>query len=309
YVQRRKLEQWPFEKRDRIVGEETAVFEGELLTMNHTRARELGFCRWIVPDRDALVTILEEECGKSVNVVTLEESAWEVFVEFLASPPMRSLLMFVGVLGVMVEFYHPGMIVPGAVGLSCLALAFFSGSLVGAVDVVDIALVVLGVVLIAVEVFLIPGFGLPGILGLLSLMAGLFLSMQSFTIPETVWEQATFEFNMKAFIGGMAATVLVFAALVRFLPHSPWAGRFVLKTQQRTENGYTVGSPARVALLGRTGMATLRPAGKVEVGEELLDAVAEGDFIEKGTPVEIIETDGNRVVVRSRPDGQERVSS
>jgi membrane-bound serine protease (ClpP class) len=212
------------------------------------------------------------------------------------------MLMFIGVLGVMVEFYHPGMLIPGAVGLMCLAIAFFAGNLLGVVEFIDIALLAVGVVLILVEVFVIPGFGVVGILGLLAFLAGCFLTLQETKIPVTVGEIALVRMNFQAFLGGLVMTGLAFFLLVRFLPQSPWIGRIVLQTEQRVEDGYTVASSARVALLGSVAEAitTLRPSGKVTIGDDQHDAVAEGSFIEKGTVVEVIEVAGSHVVVRPR---------
>lgn len=305
YVQRRKLEQWPDDRRYRILHEETAVFEGNLLTMNHTQASSFGFCRWVVDSREALLERLSEEHGVALRERVYEQTGWEQFVSFLAGPEMRALLMFIGLLGLMIEFYHPGMLVPGAVGVVCLSIAFFSGHLVGVVDILDIALLVVGAGLVLAEILVIPGFGIVGILGGLCLLAGGFLSLQSFTLPTTNWEVEAFKHNLEVFLIGLIGTTAAFAVAVRFLPKSPLLGRIVLEDSQKVEDGYTVGSARRVALIGRRGVAVtaLRPAGKVEVGDELVDAVSEGEFIEQGTPVVIEQTDANRVVVR--PAGEE----
>ncbi|GIW71484.1 MAG: hypothetical protein KatS3mg102_1026 [Planctomycetota bacterium] len=304
YVQASELEQWPPDKRFRVLERETVVREGELLTLNHTRAQEYGFARWIARDLDELVGLLAAEYGRPLALARLELGPWEAFVRFLTGP-MHGFLMFVGVLGLMIEFYHPGLIVPGAVGLACLALAFFGSHLLGLVGVVDVLLLVVGVGLLLVELLVLPGFGLAGVLGLLSVAAGLLLMRQPFVVPESPLEMEQFLDNLKGFGLGLAALVLLFAAIVRLLPKSPWLSQLVLQGSQRVENGYSVASPARVALIGRVGRALtpLRPAGKVELGEEVVDAVAEGEMLDPGTEVEIIDTDANRVLVRRHGGG------
>lgn len=303
YEQSDRLEQWPLEKQDRILEKRTEVREGELLTMVHDRAFEYGFARWVVTDRDELVELLKKEYGADLQVREIVETGWEKLIGFLTGP-MHGFLMFIGVLGVMIEFYHPGLIVPGVVGLLCLALAFFGSHLLGAVDVIDVILLVAGVGLLVVELVVLPGFGVAGVLGMLCIMAGLFFSFQSFPIfPEhgfEPWQAAQLKANLRWFGAGLAGLIICFSIIVRYLPGSLLLRGLVITDTQRVEDGYSVASASRIALLGKHGRAVtaLRPAGKIEVGDDLVDAMAEGTFIERDQRVEIIETDENRVVVR-----------
>jgi membrane-bound serine protease (ClpP class) len=298
YVQESALAEWLPKEVDRVLKKETLLKQGELLTMGAEEAHEYGFSRHTVKNRDELLRALGAPADATID--RLEETGWEKVVGFLASGTLRSLFMFVGMLGLMIEFYHPGGILPGAIGVVCLLLAFFAAHLLGLVGVLDVGLIGIGVLLIFAEVFLIPGFGVAGVLGGVALLLGFFLSMQSFTLPTTTWEAEAFNFNLTAFLLGFAGTAAAFAVAVRFLPSSPMLSRLVLTGQQRKEDGYSVGSPARVALLGREGIAytALRPAGKIEVDGDRIDAVAEGTFIDKGQAVTILETAGNRVVVK-----------
>jgi membrane-bound serine protease (ClpP class) len=303
YVGTDGIERWPLDKRDRIISREVVLEAGLLLTMNQPDAVDLGFCDRVVRDVDALVAALEAETGATIDARPYGETAWESVIVFLTGP-MHGFLMFVGVLGLMIEFYHPGLIVPGTVGLACLALAFFGSSLLGLVDWIDVTLVIVGIGLVLLEVLVIPGFGFAGILGIVAIAAGLLFSVQSFTIPDpqNVFEVEIFKTNLKWFGYGVVGLVLTMAVVARLLPRSPWLNQLVLTGTQQVEDGYSVASPDRVALIGRAGLTVtaLRPSGKIDVAGELVDAVAEGTMIDRGVEVEIIETDSNRVLVRRR---------
>jgi membrane-bound serine protease (ClpP class) len=303
YVLGREFAEWPVEKKARAAGRETVVATGQLLTMNHSRAKEYGFARWVVDDVPDLVRRLEAEAGTPLVTRRIETSAWEDFVAFLNSPEVKTALMMIGILGILIELKAPGILIPGAIGVGCLALAFFGGYLAGLAEVIEIVLVLIGFGLLAVELFLIPGFGITGIAGIVCIAVGMVLSLQSFDWPETQWEFGKLRENVLSFFVGLTLAVGLFLLSLRFLPETRLLSRLVLSAKQKAEDGYTVASSARVALLGRVAVAAtpLRPAGKIDLEDERLDAVAEGEFIEKGEKVEIVETDENRLVVR-RPE-------
>ncbi len=303
FVLRRTLEEWPLAKQRRVVHRTTVVPKGQLLTMSETKARDFGFARWIVDDVEDLRRKLEAAAGEPLSLKRIDTTAWEDFVSFLNSQEIKTLLLMLGMLGILIELKAPGLIIPAAVGIGCLALAFFGSYLAGLAEVIEIVLVLLGVGLLAVELFVIPGFGVTGIAGICCIALGIILSLQSFTLPETPWEFGRLKENVLVFFIGLGLAMVAFVAVIRFLPETRFLSRIVLKASQRPEDGYTVASSARVALLGRVAVAAtaLRPAGKVDLDDERLDAIAEGEYSEAGERVEIVETDENRLIVR-RPE-------
>ena len=105
--------------------------------------------------------------------------------------------------------------------------------------------------------------------------------------------------NLMVLFGGLSGAIIIFALLLRFLPGKGIFGRLMLKTEESAKEGFSIGSPALDGLVGREGktVTKLRPAGKVEIDDELYDAVAEGVFIEKGETVRVLAVEGNRIVV------------
>ncbi|RME75879.1 MAG: hypothetical protein D6776_02320, partial [Planctomycetota bacterium] len=219
------------------------------------------------------------------------------------SGPLHGWLLFLGVLGLVVELLHPGLVLPGVLGAACLGLALFGSHVLGLLDTLDVALLVLGAALLLLEVFVIPGFGAAGVAGLVAFALGVLLSLQPFVLPDPndPAQKALLLRHLRGLAFGGIGLLAALALLVRVLPRSPWLHRLVLTGAQRPEDGYTVAAPDRVALIGRRGRArtALRPAGKVEIAGEPVDAVTEGDWIEAGAEIEVIGTDANRVLVRS----------
>jgi membrane-bound serine protease (ClpP class) len=300
YVTGRTLESWSRDEKRRVVTTDVIVPKGQLLTMGAEKAAELGFAS-IVHSREDLFRSLERKAGRPLEVRTFDQAAWEPWAGLLTNIGFQAVMLFLGILGIAIEVTHPGMVAPGALGLAAVAIACGGGYMAGRTSPMDMALVAVGIVLLALELFVIPGFGVVGLSGIALIIVGGFLSLQSFGLPTTVWEEAEFRRNLKIFAGGFVGTICALGLALRYLPQSPVMRRVVLASAQRPEDGYTVASSDTVALLGRKGTALtdLRPAGKIMIGEERHDAVADGQFIDKGTPIEVVDTSENRIVVRS----------
>jgi membrane-bound serine protease (ClpP class) len=147
---------------------------GSLLTLTASLAVEVGYADGLVPDRAALLAELGLEDRELVGTAP---SLAEQLVRFVTHPIVASLLLLVGLLALLGDLASGGVGLGAALGAGLLALFFWGHMLAGLAGWEDAALVVLGLVLIAVEVFLVPGFGVPGILGLLALLAGAFMAM------------------------------------------------------------------------------------------------------------------------------------
>jgi membrane-bound serine protease (ClpP class) len=229
----------------------------------------------------------------------------ETLVRFLTHPIVSSLLMTVGLLGLLVEIRTPGLGAPGAVGLLALGLFFWGHWLVQLAGWEELLLVSIGVLLIAIEVFVIPGMSVAGIGGIVALVAGLGMTL--------VGAGATVSTIISA-LGRVAMSILLAMAgalvLLRFLPRLPFGRRLVLETGMQADLGYVSAPNSDRRWLGRNGTAVspLRPAGIAEMDGVRVDVVSDGAFIEAGTSVEVTRVDGNRIVVRRRPPGQEALN-
>jgi membrane-bound serine protease (ClpP class) len=219
----------------------------------------------------------------------------ETLVRFLTHPVVSSLLMTLGILGLIVEIRTPGFGIPGAIGILSLGLFFWGHWLVQLAGWEELLLVGVGLVLLALEVFVIPGFGLPGILELIALLGGLGLSL--------VGAGATWETILTS-MGWVALSLLlalaVSLALLRVLPRLPWGRRLILETELLTGAAGAAAPEHEQRWLGKSGttVTPLHPAGIAHLNDERVDVVSEGDFIEAGQPIDVIRVDGNRIVVR-----------
>ncbi len=268
------------------------VDKGKLLTLTGTEALRHGVADFRADTLEALLRHLKLEGAE----VRRARPTWgELVVRFLTHPVVSSLLMTVGILGVLVELRTPGFGVPGAVGLASLVLFFWGHWIVRLVGWEELLLVGFGTILLLIELFVTPGFGLPGAVGLVALVAALGLSLLS---AGATWTA------ILAAVGRVAIAMLLAVAgalaALQLLPRLPVGRRLILTTELAALVGYGSAPEGDRQWLGKRGTATspLRPAGIAEFEGERVDVVSEGEFIEPGQPLEVIRIDGNRIVVR-----------
>jgi len=272
---------------------------GKLLTLTPLEAKKYGVIKYIAKDMDDLLWQL---AYTNTAVVSVTPTWSEDLYKWLISPQITLLLLVLGVGGMYIEFKTPGFGLPGTVGICALAVYFGSRYVVGLADWLDVALVITGVVLILVEIFLIPGFGVVGALGIVFVVTGVVFSFTftDFTFPQYSWEwdrleDAGFTLSMTTL-----CMVLLVLATWKLLPKTPLYGRLVLADQQLPAEGYSVQTPdVADAVVGREGFAAsmLRPAGRGRFGDRTLQVVSLSEYIEEGTPIVIVQAEGNRYVV------------
>jgi membrane-bound serine protease (ClpP class) len=268
------------------------IAKGKLLTLTTDEALKLKMADVRADDLDAVLAKLSLA---GAEIRRLNPTWAENVVRFLTHPVVSSLLMTVGMLGIIVELRTPGFGVPGAVGIGSLALFFWGHWLVRLVGWEELALVALGLTLLALEIFVTPGFGLTGVLGICALLAGLSLSL--------VGAGARWEAVVVA-LGRVMLSLLVALGgalvLLRFLSRLPGGRNLVLTTELSAGTGFTSPPPTDHAWLYKRGETAtpLRPAGFAHIEGERVDVVSDGDFIATGEPIEVVRVDGNRIVVR-----------
>jgi membrane-bound serine protease (ClpP class) len=204
----------------------------------------------------------------------------------------------IGFFGLIAEIKSPGWGVPGTAGIIALALFFGSSYILQLASVIEILMFVAGLVLIILEIFVIPGFGVAGISGIILILASIFLSL--------VGGDPFLDFNavsmaiVQLSIALLAAIVLIFI-LARFLPKSNIFKKFILSEEEKAASGYTSRSNLS-ELMGAEGIAltTLRPAGTAEFNGKRIDVVTDSEYIEHGKPVIVTAVEGMRVVVREK---------
>jgi membrane-bound serine protease (ClpP class) len=272
------------------------IDKGKLLTLTTDEALQHRVADARANSIEAVLEFLE----LSDADVRFASQTWaETLVRFLTHPVASSLLLTLGLLGLFVEFRTPGLGLPGLIGVTSLALFFWGHWLVQLAGWEEVLLVGAGFVLLGLELFVTPGFGVLGALGLMALLGGFGLSL--------VGAGATWAVIVMA-AGRVVLSLLlalgVALALLRFLPRLPLGRRLVLETEMASTAGYASAPERDRRWLGQHGTAAspLRPAGLANLAGERVDVVSEGEFIDAGEPIEVIRVDGNRIVVR-RPRG------
>ncbi|MFW6078124.1 MAG: NfeD family protein [Gemmatimonadota bacterium] len=278
---------------DETIEVEGVIEDGKLLTLTTDRAAELDYAER-VDDWDGLL----DRIGAAGAARTTTETNWaEALVRMLTHPAIAPFFLTIGLLGLLIELKTPAFGIAGAVGALSLAAFFGSHLLVGLAGWEEIMVLAAGVVLLGIEIFVVPGFGFFGIAGIVGILASIYLSL--------VGQFATGADYAEAAVGLSATLLLVLVSawiLVRRLPSNRRLLRsgVLLGEVAERDTGY-VSSEARAELVGAEGVALsdLRPAGVAEFGDERLDVVAEGGWIEEGTRVRVLHSEGYRVVVRA----------
>jgi membrane-bound serine protease (ClpP class) len=268
------------------------IEKGKLLTLTTDEAIEQKLADF----RAANLKDVLEQLGLAGAEVRRASETWaETLVRFLTHPVVSSLLMTVGIIGVIVELRTPGFGIPGALGIASLALFFWGHWLVQLAGWEELLLVAGGLILLALELFVVPGFGLTGVLGITALLGGLSLSLvgAGATWPVIVGAVGRVVFSL---LFAIAASLV----LLRFLPRLPMGRKLILQTDLAASEGYASAPERDRIWLGKSGIAisALRPAGIADVEGERVDVVSDGEFIEPGEQIVVSRVDGNRIVVR-----------
>jgi len=272
------------------------IAKGKLLTLTTSGALEHKIADFQAP---TLEEALAAAGLPKAEVRRLTETWAESLVRFITNPVLSSFLLSIGLLGLLVEIRTPGFGVPGGLGLLSLGLFFYGHWLVRLAGWEELMLISLGILLIALEVFVIPGFTVAGVAGVLSLLAGLSLAMVGAGATVAIVVNSIGQVLISLGVS-IAAALIVF----RLLPHTPMGRRLVLSTDMTAEAGYVSAPASDFTWLGRRGTAIspLRPAGIVEVEGHRIDVVSEGTYVEAGSPIEVTRVEGNRIVVQPLSD-------
>jgi membrane-bound ClpP family serine protease len=276
---------------------------GQLLELTGTKAKDLGFARYVV-DNASNPKELYARYGIEASRVRQAGPDWlERLAIFLGDPVVAMFLVIIGVTCLILELKMPGVGIPGVIAALCFVLFFWSQSFNGQMTLLAVLLFLLGLLMVGVEIFLLPGFGVTGISGIVLVLAGLGLATVE-RMPQTSEEWIDFGGTLTTFgLGFVVAAVAAFT-VARYLPNIPYANRLVLAPPGEKEGAEDVNassiSDSLITLLGAVGTAAtmLRPAGMARFGDTYVDVVSEGSFVPAGARVQVVEIEGNRVVVK-----------
>ena len=280
--------------------DERVVVEGiddstRLITLTSTEALKYGIADTLLKDFDGIYAYFK--LGKTEKV--FQKSNWaEDVVRFLNNPIVSSILIMIGFFGLIAEIKSPGWGLPGTASLIALALFFGSSYILQLASVIEILMFVGGLGLLLLEIFVIPGFGVAGISGIILIIASLFLAMVG---ADPFLDMDVVSFAIIKLTVGLAAALVLLFLLARFLPKSNLFKKFILSAEEKADAGYT--SRTNYSdLLGAEGVAatTLRPAGTAEINGKRIDVVTDSEYIEHGKPIIVTAVEGMRVVVREK---------
>jgi len=300
------------------------VNDEELLTLTSFEAIDVGYSEGTVDDLDALLV----ELGLDGNeVVEVRIGFAEQLVRFLTNPLIAGLLLLGGFLLIVGDFFSGGLGVLSAGGVALLAVFFWGHLLAGLAGWEDIVLLLVGVALLAAEVFVLPGFGVAGILGLIALGGGSFMALIyrdfDFVTSDDLWRAGlTVGITLVAAVVGVVLLItlvsrrgapsgLVLSArlgsghTITERTSSGWLRWFGADERlesDRIERPQGGGADAESSLMGLTGVAVsdLRPGGIVDIDGDRIDAVTSGEYLPAGEAIEVVSDERYRRVVRKR---------
>jgi membrane-bound serine protease (ClpP class) len=276
--------------------------QGELLKLTATEARQLGLAS-VVIDSTNIADVYPKYGIDPAKVKEATPDWLNQFRSILQMMPVTVILVIVGFIGLILELKVPGTTVPGIVAALCFILLFWAWAPVsGQLAWLAGLLFLLGLILILLEVFVLPGFGVAGVIGILLMLASIVLVTLD-KIPENGSQWVAVGARMSIYVFALIGAGVASFLIARFLPKVPVANRMVLApTAEREATDPTIlpGAAQAASLLGAIGVAStvLRPAGTVQFGEEFVDVVSDGGFIPAGTRVQVVEVEGTRIVVK-----------
>ena len=284
---------------DESIEIEGIIEEGKLLTLSVSEAIELGLADGELNSLGEVKEAMDWDGSESIDI----SATWaEAALRFLANPVVSGILMLMMMGGLYFELQSPGVGFPGAIAAFGAAMFFAPLYIMGLAESWEIVLFLVGIILIALEIFVIPGFGVAGILGIsltvfslgAALVGNVGLDFPSLdTLGRAIWTMAV----------TLTLAVALMFSLAQYLPQNPMFGRLILST--------TVGAGAAAEgfspntsvfeedLVGQVGetLTPLRPSGMIRINGKKVDVVSDGEFIDKGQQVRIESSVGNRVVV------------
>ncbi|WP_025007240.1 NfeD family protein [Marinilabilia salmonicolor] len=273
---------------------------GKVLTLTALEAIDLDFCEGTANSVDEVIEKLEL---KPYELKTYEPSFYDGLKGFLTSPVLQGILVLLIIGGLYFELQSPGIGFPLIVSIAAAILYFAPLYIDGLAANWEILIFIIGIALIAVEIFAIPGFGIAGISGIIMALTGLTLSLL---------ENTAFDFSPVDTTAFFTALLTVFLGIFGGFIVSIWLSqkiltttsgpfsKLALQTTQPLDQGYVSIDADMKKLVGKTGKAytVLRPSGRVEVEGKIYDARASEGFIEKDETVEISAFWSGQLVVR-----------
>jgi len=297
---------------DLWIGNHHVCPKGELLTLTSEEAvepiQEDGsplLAKAIASDLEECLSKIGLQGTKIINI-SISES--EKIARLIEGYPFKQILLILGLIGLYIEFKVPGFGIPGIAGLLCLAIWFWGHNIAGLAGISELAIFILGAVLLLIEIFAIPGFGIAGISGLVLMVAAIVMAMLHGAPPVPVdydfpltYTREKINSAVITLVSTIAITIALGIVLAKALPRSSVFNRIMLYTEMKSSAGYQSAQNTD-DIVGASGVAVtpLRPSGIAQINGKRYSVVAHGSFIEKDMAVTVKDQHGNRIVVAER---------
>lgn len=271
---------------------------GRIITLTANEALKYGYCDGIAETQEAVL----QQAGLGDYTVITHQTDWlDDFIAFLLNPLVNGMLLLIILGGIYFEFQHPGIGFP-IVAAGIAAILYFAPLYIdGLAAHWEILIFIVGLVLVAIEIFVTPGFGVPGISGIVLIITGLTLALIrninfdfSLTNPTDVW------LALLRVVIPLGLSFFLLIAFGRNILQSRMLKGFVLTDTQSSTTSFHESAATLNNMLHKQGVSitSLRPSGQVEIEGERYDAMAESGLLVAGTRVKVIEISGNILVVR-----------
>ena len=267
--------------------------EGKLISLTTDQALKYQIADGVAENVESILDSLGYEDFK---IIKKSENWSEDIVRFLTNPVVASLLTTFGFLGILFELQSPGWGIPGFVGLTCLILSLSASYIAQLATMSDLLFVFAGIGMVLLEILVIPGFGIIGIGGFGLMMYGLYLLLlPDIPVGDEILGQA-----MDGFFIGLIGAIIGLVLLIRLMIKTKFWKQLTSPDAQKKADGFS-NSFGWESFIGKEGIAdtNLHPSGWIQLEDERIFVVSEGDFIEKGEKITVLSVDGNRVVVRN----------
>lgn len=274
------------------------IEEGKVLTFTASEAMRWGFCEGMAENIEEVLKVAGIE-----NYEIIEQKlTWiDKIIGFLISPIVSGLLIMLILGGIYFELQTPGIGFPILLAVTASLLYFAPLYIEGLATHWEIAFFIVGIILIAVELFVIPGFGITGVLGAIFVLTGLAMAMvgnDGFDFTGVPAREVLMAFLIVIIAFFFSLTLSFYLSQKLFTQSSHFKG-FALNTVQETGSGYTSASAEMKILVGKTGTAftVLRPSGKIEVDNDIYDATALTGYIDKGEAIKVVKYETSQAFV------------
>jgi len=295
-------------KRDPLIAEamvdervyiKGVIDTGKILTFTPAEAMKNGYCEGICETVDQ---VLKMEKMQNARIVEYKPTALEKFIGFMVNPIVSGILIMLILGGIYFEMQSPGIGFPLGVAVLAAVLYFSPLYLEGLAANWEILMFIVGLILIALEIFVVPGFGITGISGITLTFSGLVLSLiknVNFSFDEVKSNDLLIALGT-VFIGTIAGIGLaIYLSQKMFTAETGRFAHLSLHQTMKSEDGYVGVDPELLLLKGKHGMAvtTLRPSGKIDIEGQTYDAMAVSGMIDKGTKIVVVKVETAQLYV------------